>query len=451
MAADGPFETCTEALDYLYRFTDYERMVKPRAAATSIFGLARMNQLLDFLDHPERTLRVVHIAGTKGKGSTAAMTASILRHTGARVGLYTSPHVEHVRERIMVDGQWIAEQRLVAHVNRMHPYLEDSLRTSQKYTPTFFEIFTAAAFLDFVAEGVDYAVLEVGLGGRLDATNVAQPVVCGITHVSFDHTDKLGDTLVLIAGEKAGILKAGVPVVVAPQEAAALAAIQASAERVGSPMRLVGRDIALVDEGPDFSVFTPRRRYRTLRVPLAGRHQRVNAASAVGLAEEATASRGIRLTPGPVRQGLAAVRWRARIETVGSRPTVVVDGAHNVASSRVLLATLDAEFSFDRLLLVLGISADKDIDGILALLVPRAAVVVATRSNSPRACAPDELLRRVRAVGQVEAVACESPAQALALAREHARPGDLVCVTGSFYLAGDVLAALASGARPPSS
>jgi dihydrofolate synthase/folylpolyglutamate synthase len=229
MAADGPFKNCDEALDYLYHFTDYERTVKPRAAATSIFGLSRMNQLLDFLDHPERHLPSVHIAGTKGKGSTAAMTAAMLQRAGARVGLYTSPHVESVRERIMVNGEWISEGRLAAHVNRMHPYLAESLRTHEKYTPTFFEIFTAAAFLDFLAEGVDYAVLEVGLGGRLDATNVVTPLVCGITSVSFDHMDKLGETLTLIAGEKAGILKPGVPAVVAPQESEALSAIRARA------------------------------------------------------------------------------------------------------------------------------------------------------------------------------------------------------------------------------
>jgi len=446
MGVGEPFKTCKEALDYLYRFTDYERMVKPRAAATSIFGLARMNQLLDFLDHPEQRLRVVHIAGTKGKGSTAAMTASILQRAGGRAGLYTSPHVLSVRERIMVNGAWIAEERLTAHVNRMHPYLQGSLKTHEKYTPTFFEIFTAAAFLDFVAEGVDFAILEVGLGGRLDATNVVTPVVCGITHVSFDHTDKLGDTLTLIAGEKAGILKPGVPVVVAPQECEALASIRARAEAVGAPLRLVGRDIALVDRGEQFSVFTVRRRYHRLRVPLVGRHQRLNAATAVALAEEAMASRGVRLSAPPVRQGLAALRWRARIETVAERPTVVVDAAHNVASARALMATLASEFTFRRLLLIIGISADKDVDGILRELLPRASLAVLTRSQSPRACRPDELLRRVGALSDVEAVACETPGAALAVARERAEADDLVCVTGSFYLAGEALEAMS--ARP---
>jgi dihydrofolate synthase/folylpolyglutamate synthase len=440
MSASGPFHTCDQALAYLYHFTDYERVVKPRAVATSIFGLARMNQLLDFLGHPEQQLRVVHIAGTKGKGSTAVMTAAILQRAGARVGLYTSPHVECVRERIMVDRAWIPEERLAAHVNRMHPYLAESLKTHEKYTPTFFEIFTAAAFLDFAAEGVDYAVLEVGLGGRLDATNVVVPLVCGITHVSFDHTDKLGETLTLIAGEKAGILKPGVPVVVAPQEPAALGAIQARAEALDAPIRLVGRDIAVVDRGDHFAVYTPRRRYPRLHVPLVGRHQRINAAVAVGLAEEALAARSIRLSGPLVREGLAAVRWRARIETVAERPTVVVDAAHNVASVRVLLATLAAEFTFQRLVFVVGVSGDKDIDGMLRELLPRAAAIVLTRSASPRACPPEDLLHRVRALSDIEAVACETPQDALAAARARAGPDDLVCVTGSFYLAGDVLA-----------
>jgi dihydrofolate synthase/folylpolyglutamate synthase len=370
------------------------------------------------------------------------MTASILQRAGARVGLYTSPHVESVRERIMVDGEWIPEARLLAHVNRMHPYLEESLKTHQKYTPTFFEIFTAAGFLDFLAEGVDYAVLEVGLGGRLDATNVTTPLVCGITSVSFDHMDKLGDTLTLIAGEKAGILKPGVPVVVAPQEAEALAAIRAKADDVGAPLRLVGHEIALVDKGDGFSVFTPRRRYQNLRVPLAGRHQRINAAVAVGLAEEAAEATDRRLTARVVRDGLAAVRWRARIETVAERPRIIVDAAHNVASARALMATLASELTFRRLLLIFGVAADKDVDGILRELVPSASLIALTRSRSPRACPPADLLQRVRALRDVEAVACETPQAALAVARERAEPEDLICVTGSFYLAGEVLEAL---------
>ncbi len=456
----GPFQTYDEAMQYLFHFTDYERMAKPRDAATSAFGLARMSQLLAFLGNPHERLRVAHVAGTKGKGSTAAMTACILGRTGARVGLYTSPHVECIRERIVVNGEWIPQERVVAHLNRMHPYLEESLKTSDKYTPTFFEIFTAMAFADFLEQGADYAVLEVGLGGRLDATNVvAAPAACAITRIGFDHTDKLGDTLTLIASEKAGILKPGVPAVVAPQEAEALAAIRQRARNLGSPLRLVGQEIALVDAGSRFAVATPRRRYPDLAVPLVGSHQRVNAAVAIGLAEEAAEAAGRPLSPALAREGLAAVRWRARIETIAERPRVIVDGAHNVDSARTLMATLASEFTFRRLLLVVGMAMDKDVDAFLREVLPQAAFVAFTRSQNPRAAPPEELARRARALlshlhlahnGHVrnedatplETAACERPGDALALARSRAEADDLVCVTGSFYIAGEVLDAL---------
>lgn len=437
-----PFKTYDEAIEYLFRFTDYERMAKPRDAATSVFGLARMNQLLAFLDNPHARLRCIHIAGTKGKGSTAAMAAAILGRAGASVGLYTSPHVECIRERIIVNGQWIAQERVVAHLNRMHPYLQESLKTSDKYTPTFFEIFTAMAFADFLAEGVDYAVLEVGLGGRLDATNVVTPRICGITRIGFDHTDKLGDTLTLIASEKAGILKPGVPCVVAPQEPEALAAIRTRARNLAAPLRIVGQEIALAEDGERFAVATPLRRYPGLALPLVGRHQRLNAAVAIALAEEAAEGTPHRLSPEAVREGLAAVKWRARIETIAERPRVVVDGAHNLDSARTLMATLAAEFSFNRLLFVIGMAMDKDVEAFLREVLPRAAFVAFTRSQNPRAASPDELVRRARAICGVEAAACERPADALALARSHAEPDDLVCVTGSFYIAGEVLEAL---------
>jgi dihydrofolate synthase/folylpolyglutamate synthase len=444
MGASGPFATGHDALQYLFTLTDYERMRKPRDAATSIFGLKRMEALLESIGHPERRLRVVHIAGTKGKGSTAAMVASILQHAGARVGLYTSPHVESVRERIMVNGQWIPEERVAAHINRLYPYLEASRTSGEKYMPTFFETFTVAAFLDFAAEGADYAVLEVGLGGRLDATNVVTPLVCGITHVSFDHTDKLGTTLGSIAGEKAGILKPRVPAVVAPQEPEALEAIRTRAAELDAPLTLVGRDVTLSVHDEQFDIATPSRRYARLRVPLAGEHQRTNAAVSVALAERAAGATGRRLGEEAVRDGLASLRWRARIETVAERPTIVVDAAHNVASIRALVATLETSFAFRRLLFVVGVSSDKDIGGILRQLAPRASFIALTRANSPRACAPDELLEGLRGLSDVEAVACESPAEALALARRRAEPDDLVCVTGSFYLAGEILAALSS-------
>jgi len=435
----GPFTTYEEALQYLFNFTDYERMAKPRDGATSVFGLARMNQLLAFLDNPQTRLRFVHVAGTKGKGSTAMMTAAILQRAGASVGVYVSPHVECIRERIAVGGQWIAEERVVRHLNRMYPYLQESLKASDKYAPTFFEIFTAMAFADFLDEGVDYAVLEVGLGGRLDATNVVTPLVCGITRVGYDHTDKLGDTLTLIASEKAGILKPGVPAIVAPQEPEAMAAIRQRARNLGAPLRVVGNEIALADAGGQpFTVATPRRRYPGLAVPMVGQHQKVNAATAIALAEEAAEGSPHQLTAAAAREGLASVRVRARIETIAESPRVIVDGAHNLDSARTLMATLTTEFAFRRLFFVIGMAMDKDVDAFLREVLPRASLVVFTRSQNPRAALPEDLVRRAMAVCDIEAVACETPGAALALARQKAGPDDLVCVTGSFYVAGEV-------------
>ena len=449
MGPPGPFPTCRDALQYLYSLTDYERMTAPQARATSLFGLERVEALLEFLGRPERRLRIVHIAGTKGKGSTAAFTAAILRCTGARVGLYTSPHVECVRERITVDGQWIPEERLAGHIRRLHPHLEDRRAGGPTHTPTFFEAFTAIALLDFVAQQVDYAVLEVGLGGRLDATNVATPMACGITHVSFDHTDKLGNTLAAIAGEKAGILKPAVPAVVAPQEPEALEAIEARAAELACPLELVGRDLTVARQRGHLDIVTPRRCYTRLRPALVGEHQHLNAAVAVALAEHATQATGGALPDDAVRRGLATATCRARIETVAERPTVVVDGAHNVASIRALAATLDTSFRFRRLLLVVGIADDKDIEGMLRLLAPRASAIILTRADCPRACRPEALLARLRTVSTVPAVVCDRPADALAEARARAEADDLICVTGSFYVAGEVLASLASA--PPAS
>ncbi len=447
MPARGPFVTGADALDYLYQLTDYERMRKPRHAATSIFGLGRIEALLDDIAHPERRLRVIHIAGTKGKGSTAAMAAAILRQAGATVGLYTSPHVLSVRERIMVNGEPIPEERIAEHMNRLHPYLEASRTRGDTYMPTFFEAFTVMAFLDFLARGTDYAVLEVGLGGRLDATNVVSPLVCGITPISFDHTDKLGSTLGQIAGEKAGILKPTVPAVIGPQQPEALDTIRRRAIELDVPLTLIGRDVTVASEGENFCVATPDASYSHLHLPLPGEHQRNNAAMAIALAERAGGATERPIEDHAVRTALAALRWRARIETIGQEPTVVVDAAHNVASIRALLDTLRSRFTYRRLLFVVGIASDKDADGILRALAPHADFLVLTRANSPRACASEDLLSRLRKVANAEAVACEPAPDALALAQRRAGPDDLVCVTGSFYLAGEILSAQSEAAQ----
>ena len=434
------FTSYNDALDYLFHFTDYERMHKVKKA-TSIFGLDRMTRILAHCGNPHEKLRTVHIAGTKGKGSTAAMLASILRNAGRSVGLYTSPHLLDIRERIQVDGEWIAEDAVTAILSRLHPYLEEATRDGDTYAPTFFEIFTTIAFLHFLEQDVDVAIIEVGLGGRLDATNVVRPEACAITPISFDHTDKLGTELSQIAGEKAGIIKEGVPVVSGVQQPEALAAIRARAAELDAPVRLVGEDVTVADgPGDAFSVRTWRRELSDLHLSLLGRHQRDNAATAVGLAE-LLCEGGSEISDACVRDGLASLRWPGRIQLVASDPDVVIDGGHNVASITALLDTL-AALPPKTTTFVVGIAADKDVDAVLRLLAPQAEAFVVTRTSNPRAADTADLKASLEALGAENVTEAATPAAALDLARSQTPPSGRICVTGSMYLAGDSLAQL---------
>ena len=439
MTADM-FTTYSDALDYLFHFTDYERMHKVKKA-TSIFGLDRMNKILEHCGNPHAKLRTVHIAGTKGKGSTAAMLASILRATDRSVGLYTSPHLLDIRERIQVDGEWIAKDAVMAFLSRLRPYLDEATRDGDVYAPTFFEIFTTIAFLHFLRQGVDVAVIEVGLGGRLDATNVVRPAACAITPVSFDHTDKLGTELPQIAGEKAGILKEGVPVVSGVQQPEALAVICARAAELDAPVKVVGEDVTVADgPGDAFSVRTWRRELNGLHLPLLGRHQRDNAATAVGLAE-LLCEAGFDVSDACVRDGLAALRWPGRIQLVAHDPDVIIDGAHNVASIKVLLDTL-AALPPKKTTFVVGIAADKDVGAVLRLLARRGDAFVVTRTSNPRAAGTADLKALLEESGAKDVAEAPTLGAALEAARTLTPPSGRICVTGSMYLAGDALAQL---------
>jgi len=435
------FATYREALDYLFHFTDYERMHRVKKA-TSLFGLSRMNELLEWCGNPHLKLRAVHIAGTKGKGSTAAMIASILRQTGRKVGLYTSPHLTDIRERIDVNGMWIPEADVTRILNRLHPYLVVAERGGDTYAPTFFETFTVISFLYFLEQQVDVAVVEVGLGGRLDATNVLRPEVCAITPISRDHTEKLGDEIAEIAWEKAGIIKSGVPVVSGVQQPEALEVIRARCAELGSPLHAVGADIAM---GPErngtFAVRTWRRAIGGLTVPLVGRHQQENAATAIGIAE-VLAERGLDVSDECVRRGLAEVHWPGRIQTVATEPEIIVDGAHNPASIAVLVEAL-AAMPKKRTIFIVGIARDKEIRAMVELLAPHGDRFIVTKTANPRAAEPEELRAAIESVApQKMALVAESPAAALRIARDRVGPADRIVATGSMYLAGDVLTAL---------
>lgn len=431
------FQTYQEALDYLFHFTDYERMHRVQKA-TSVFGLSRMNRLLEYCKNPHLGLRAVHIAGTKGKGSTAAMLASILRTAGFSVGLYTSPHIYDIRERIQINGDWISEADVTRLLNRLHPYLEVAKHGGETYAPTFFETFTVIAFLYFLERRVDFAVIEVGLGGRLDATNVLRPLACAITPVSFDHTDKLGTELPKIAWEKAGIIKPETPVVSGVQRPDALDVIRARSAELSAPLHVVGEDVQIESGGDTFAVTTWRRRLDALTVPLVGRHQQENAAVAVGLAE-LLCERGVAISDAHIRRGLAAVRWPGRIQTVSTDPETIVDGAHNEASVQVLADVL-AGLPAKRTIFVVAIARDKDIPSIMRVLAPCGDEFIFTRTKNPRAAEPEDLKSRLLEAAPRKSVhLAAAPVDALALARRLASPADRIVVTGSMYLAGDVL------------
>ncbi|MBE2233464.1 MAG: bifunctional folylpolyglutamate synthase/dihydrofolate synthase [Anaerolinea sp.] len=442
------------ALDYIFNYVDYERR-RSVLYTEAAWDLARTRRVLHTLGDPHLGLRIVHVAGSKGKGSTAANIDSVLRAAGLRTGFYSSPHLHTFRERIRVDGQLIAPQDVVRLLAQCQPAIEAVPGI------TTFEIMTVLALLHFAQQQVDWVVLEVGLGGRLDATNVVTPAVSVITPISFEHTALLGDTLAKIAREKAGIIKPGVPVVVAPQEAEALAVFQEVAAAQGARLVQVGRDWrwqALSDglDGQTFAVHSaacpwPLDELRELRTPLLGAHQLANATTAIAACAE-LASQGAPIDADSLRRGLSQVVWPCRLEVLaapaaqlpeqdqvsGMGATVVLDSAHNDASARLLRSALGHYFAGRPLLFILGVSNDKDAAGILAELLPGAAAAVLTRSRHPRAADPRELAplaERYLPGDRVSVV--DSVADALAQSLAQTSPETVICLTGSLFIAGE--------------
>jgi dihydrofolate synthase / folylpolyglutamate synthase len=407
-----------DVVRFLNEFTDYERMASTYSPRD--YNLDRMRRLLAAIGNPERAFLSLHIAGTKGKGSTAHLAEAILREAGIRTGLTTSPHLVDMRERIRLDGAPIGEAAFTRTMAEMEPEL-------RRLRPTYFETMTAAAFLAFARAGVDTAVVEVGLGGRLDATNVILPAACAITTIDFDHMDKLGKTLEAIAGEKAGILKPGVPVVSSPQAPAARRVLEARAKPFFPRFRVLSRGGFVLK----FEVDGPGGRPWACALPALGEHQAANAATALALVERS----GVRITPRIVRRAFQKVRLPGRIEVVGRRPWLIVDAAHNPVSARALSAAL-ASVPRRRTVLVFGASADKDYGSMLRTLLPGADLAILTRAANPRAVAPSDLRKHA---GNRPAVVAGSVARALAMARKAAGPGDAIVVTGSFYVAGEAL------------
>ena len=422
------------ALDFLLSRTDYERW--PGYQYASRFDLRRMYYLLERLGNPHLASKSVHIAGSKGKGSTAAMIAAGLQAAGHRTGLYTSPHLVTLRERIKVDGKPLFKSELARVVARMKPVVEASDRDCPYGELSTFELLTAAAFLHFEQRGVDYQVLEAGLGGRLDATNVVTPEVAVITTISFDHTEILGDTLARIAAEKAGIIKSSVPVVSTHQAGEAAAVIQRVSRSRSAALTEVGHDVTWQPSGHDragqsLRVSGVRETYE-VSIPLLGEHQLLNAATAVATLEALGISRQ------HIEAGLALTDWPGRLQLLWRRPMLVVDGAHTRESARKLRQALKRHFDFERLIFIIGTSADKDLAGIVSELAPAAHKVVATRSRHPRATDPAAVAAAFRRSG-ADALMSGNVKAALQAAKGLAGPRDLICATGSLFVIGEVI------------
>jgi dihydrofolate synthase/folylpolyglutamate synthase len=400
-------------------------------------GLERIHELLDLLGHPEAGLRLLHVGGTNGKGSVSALAEAIFRHAGCRTGLYTSPHLLDMRERIRIDGVPIAPADLARAADALGPRLDAG-------GITFFEAMTAVGLAAFRAAGVDVAVLEVGLGGRWDATNVGAPLAAVVTRVDYDHQDYLGHRLGEIAAEKAAIIRTGVALSAA-QAPEAMAVIEARCREVGVPLLVEGRDVRAEVVRSDLSghrlhLAGPGWTVRDVDLALAGLFQPANAALAVGAVRAFAAAAGRPISDEAIRAGCAAVDWPGRFQVVparAGRPALVLDGAHNPGGAAALAASLVHFFPGARLTLVVGISADKDRAGILKALAPLASHVVATAAAHPRATPPADLVAALPPVDARVSV-IPDPGDALRRALTDAS-ADVVCVAGSLFLIADAL------------
>jgi dihydrofolate synthase/folylpolyglutamate synthase len=419
-----------DTLAYIYTYTNYERKGLPKYTMTH-YDLGRIETLLDRLGNPHREFKSLLIAGTKGKGSTAAFSESMIRAAGYRTGLYISPHLHTFRERIQIGGELISETDVVRLIQELKPHLEAIPGL------TAFEVITAMALYAFAEANIQVAVLEVGLGGRLDATNVSDPLVAVITSISYDHTQLLGDTLSLIAREKAGIIRPGALVISAPQVPEAMTIIEEVCTGHRAELVAIGEDeyrwqpARATLHGQHFELHGER-----YWIPLLGRHQLSNAVTAWAAVDGLEQRAGLSVPLTARREGLRTTRWPGRLEILGHDPYIVVDSAHNGDSASKLRAALQDFFPGRRVILIFGASGDHPFADALRELLPVAHQIFVTRSRHPRAAAPGLLSQTVAALGYQSATALDVP-RALDAALENAGPNDLVCVTGSIFTVAD--------------
>lgn len=431
--------TYSETIDYLLGIRLFGQSL----------GLETMRRLLRMMGDPQDSLRFIHIAGTNGKGSVAAMTQAVLSEAGYQIGLYTSPHLVSFRERFQINGQMIPEADVVRLVEQIKPLLEPVAAHPECRQATFFEIVTAMALQYFHEQKVDVVVWETGLGGRLDATNVVTPLVSVITNIAFDHMQYLGETLPQIAAEKCGIIKPGVPIVTASADPEALAVIRQSATANHSPLTVIGRQIIAqrmreTESGQELRLTGCREEYGVLSIPLLGAHQTVNCATAVAALEAC----GLDIGADAVRHGLAHSSWPGRFQIVSHRPTVVLDGAHNPAAAERLAATLREHTPAGHLTLILGVLRDKNYARICSILAPLANQILCVPVNNSRTSDPADLADLCRTANP-QAIVAALPSLADAFARARAGGSGTIAITGSLFLVGEALGRL--GLQAPSS
>ena len=449
------------ALAYIETFIDYERSPDFSRQAR-LYNLNRISLLLKLLGNPQDKLQVIHIAGSKGKGSTAALIASVLTHAGYKTGLFTSPHLITPRERCRIDGALISEGEVACYIEKLKSAIE-TVSASEFGRVSFFEIYTALAFSYFADKATDFAVIEVGLGGRLDATNVVKPVVTVITPISLEHTAILGETYAEIAAEKAEIIKDGCPLALAPQHPEARAVFEKVANERNAPIveakihdaacKPVSYDVEPdhrvstsqlvqnadgVPVAQQFDMETDADSYLELTMPLLGHHQFVNATTAIA-AIACLKQDGYAIPKSSVYAGFKNVQWRGRIQRIRSAPLVVLDGAHSPVSMKALCLTLRESFRYTRAIFIVSLMKDKDLKAIGDIVSKTADTVIATQiSENPRVM-PAETIQDAWSGIYDKITVCPNPEKAIARTLASASPTDLICITGSLYLVGRAL------------
>ncbi|MGI6119726.1 MAG: bifunctional folylpolyglutamate synthase/dihydrofolate synthase [Desulfosporosinus sp.] len=423
-----------ESLEYLVNLTTFGIN----------FGLERMRELLKRLGNPEKALRVVHVGGTNGKGSTTVMIARILQAAGYKVGVFTSPHLHDWRERIVINSRMIPKEKVIQAIRRVRPHMTAMVAEGFEH-PTEFEVTTVLALLYFAEENVDFALLEVGLGGAIDSTNVVSPLISVITNVGLDHMDYLGNDLLSIAQVKAGIIKSNSVLVTASENPDVLNLFRAKAKALGVPFWLVGEEVRWEstrsgEREQEFNLQGLNASYSKLRLNLSGFHQLRNAATAVTVCEILQSKYGANISSEAVYAGLGAVKLPGRLELLSEKPKILLDGAHNPDGARALVAALSL-YTRDHLIVCLGMLADKEREKVVKLLVPLADEIIITRPNSPRAGDWRTLGDMAKQHGPP--VTCiEDPKEAVIFALSRLNGNDMLCVTGSIYMLADARQAL---------